>query len=89
MPLQTKSQNQIISLSMPQILIKKVQAMAKQVQKSRSQIFQEALKQYLWSIKWQELQAYGIKHSINLGLKPQDTQRLIDEYRKEKNKNSC
>ena len=88
MALQASSKNQIISLSMPQILIKKAQAMAKQTQKSRSQIFQEALKQYLWSIKWQELQAYGIEQSINLGLKPQDTQRLINEYRK-KNKNSC
>lgn len=85
MPLQTKSQNQIISLSLPQTLIKKAQAMAKQVQKSRSQIFQEALKQYLWSIKWQELQAYGLNRSIAMKLKPEDTERLIDEYRKTEN----
>ncbi len=34
--------------------------------------------------KWENLQAYGIKRSIALGLKQKDTENFIDEYRNSK-----
>lgn len=85
MPLQTISQNQIISVSLPANLIKQARSKAQKMQKSRSQIFQDALRQYFLMLKWKELQAYGVNRSIEMKLKPEDAERLIDEYRKTKN----
>jgi len=85
---QTSSQNQIISVSLPQALVDQAQRMAQETKRSRSQMVQQALKQYFLFTRWKELQSYGVARSIELGLKPEDTERLINECRKTKIQNS-
>lgn len=82
------SQNQIVSVSLPLELIKQARIIAQEMKSSRSQIFQQALRQYILLAKWKELQAYGVKRSIELGFKPEDVKSSIDEYRKAKIENS-
>lgn len=84
MSLTTAVKTKIVSISLPEILAKQVSENAKGAGKSRSQLFQDAVQQYLILSKWKELQAYGVARAIQKQIKPDDTNRIIDEYRNER-----
>ena len=75
--------SEIVSVSLPQKLAQEVKKSAKKLNRSRSQLFQEAISQYLWLQKWKEMQGYGVVRSREMGLVPGDVERLIAEYRNE------
>ena len=81
------SKSSIISISLPSLLAKEVQASAQKRGRSRSQIFQQAVKQYLWLEQWKELQGYGIDRAREQGFELDNVERLVNEYRAEQ-KNS-
>lgn len=50
--------------------------------RTRSELFREALRKYVWERSWKKLQAYGAKKAEELGIKGDaDIERLIDEGR--------
>jgi metal-responsive CopG/Arc/MetJ family transcriptional regulator len=73
----------IISVSLPSSLAKEVDTSAKKMGRPKSQLFQEAVRQYLWLLKWKEVQGYGINQASEQGLAADDVERLINEYREE------
>ncbi len=82
----TAVKTKIISISLPQLLVKQAQETAMSVGKSRSRLFQDALQQYVTLSQWKTLQAYGVSRAIKKQINLEDTNRFIDEYRNERAK---
>jgi len=52
---------------------------------TRSELFREALRQYIKRRRWEKIREYGAKKAAELGIKSEkDIEKLIDEYRSEK-----
>jgi CopG family transcriptional regulator/antitoxin EndoAI len=63
-------------------MAKEVQRVAREESQTRSELFREALRQYIATrSRWRALQQYGAKQARKLGIKESDIERLIDEYR--------
>jgi prevent-host-death family protein len=63
--------------------IKEAEKIAKEENRTRSELMREALRRYIAEMELRRLQRYGMKKAKELGLKEEDVQRLIDEYRAE------
>jgi CopG family transcriptional regulator/antitoxin EndoAI len=71
----------IWNISLPPEMAKEAETVAKKEARTKSELVREALRQYLWSAKWRNLQAYGQKQARKLGIREEDVERLIDETR--------
>jgi prevent-host-death family protein len=63
--------------------IEEAEKIAKEENRTRSELIREALRRYIAERELRRLQRYGMKKAKELGLKEEDVQRLIDEYRAE------
>jgi CopG family transcriptional regulator/antitoxin EndoAI len=63
--------------------IEEAEKVAKEENRTRSQLIREALRRYVAERELRRLQRYGMEKAKELGLKEEDVQRLIDEYRAE------
>ena len=63
--------------------IEEAETIAKDENRTRSELIREALRRYVAERELIRLQRYGMKKAKELGLKVEDVQRLIDEYRAE------
>ena len=66
-----------------QEVLQEAEKIAKEENRSRSELIREALRRYIAERELRRLQCYGMKKAKELGLKEEDVQRLIDEYRAE------
>ncbi len=64
--------------------LQEAEKIAKEENRTRSELIREALRRYIAERELRRLQRYGMKKAKELGLKEEDVQRLIDEYRAEK-----
>ena len=69
-------------ISLPPDMAREAEAVAKREARTKSELIREALRQYLWSAKWNRLHAYGQDRARKLGLQTNDVERLVDEMRK-------
>jgi CopG family transcriptional regulator / antitoxin EndoAI len=74
----------ILSLSLPPKLLEEAETIAKKEGRTKSELFREALRRYIQDEQWRELQEYGVRQAQKLGLKEQDIERLVNEYRQSK-----
>jgi CopG family transcriptional regulator/antitoxin EndoAI len=74
----------LITISMLPDLLKEAERVAKEENRTRSELIREALRRYIADRELRRLQRYGMKRAQELGLRQEDVQRLIDEYRAEK-----
>ena len=63
--------------------LQEAEKIAKEENRTRSELIREALRRYIAERELRRLQRYGMKKAKELGLKEEDVQRLIDEYRAE------
>ena len=63
--------------------LEEAEKIAKDENRTRSELIREALRWYVAERELIRLQRYGMKKAKELGLKVEDVQRLIDEYRAE------
>lgn len=70
-----------MTVTLPPKLYQLADKLAKEEGRTRSELFREALRTYVWERKWRRLQAYGTKRAKELGIKEEDIERLIDEDR--------
>jgi prevent-host-death family protein len=63
--------------------IEAAEKIAKEENRTRSELMREALRRYIAEMELRRLQRYGLKKAKELGLKEEDVQRFIDEYRAE------
>ena len=74
--------SKVISVSIPPGMDREVQRVAREESRTRSELFREALRQYIATrSRWRALQQYGAKQVKKLGIKESDIESLIDEYR--------
>lgn len=72
----------LITISLPAELLDETQRVARQEDRSRSELIREALRQSLASRRWQRLRRWGAETADRLGLKSEvDLQRLLDKVR--------
>jgi len=75
----------LITISIIPELLKKVNQLAKEENRTRSELFREALRRYVEEKDWQRLSRYGRLKALDRGLKEGDVERLIEEFRNETN----
>lgn len=72
----------VLSLSMPPALLAEAERLAKKEQRTKSELFREALRRYIQERKWAELQQYGAQQARKQDLGEADVERLLAEDRK-------
>jgi predicted transcriptional regulator len=77
------AKSEIVSVSLPVPLADAAEALAKKTDRSRSRVFQDALRQYLWFLRWTDVQQYGISRGIAAGCVPEHVSDIVDAYRTE------
>ena len=78
-----------LNVSFPKRLLKTVDRVAKQEARSRSELLREAARLYVErKQRWEKIFAFGSRHAKRLGLKPEDVETWIGEYRREKARSS-
>ena len=70
-----------ISISVMPELLKKVNQLAKEESRTRSELFREALRRYVADKEWQRLSRYGRLRINQLKLSEKNVEKLVDEYR--------
>jgi CopG family transcriptional regulator / antitoxin EndoAI len=71
----------LITISILPELLRETEKVAKEENRTRSELIREALRRYIAAREWRRLQRYGIKKAKKLRLKEEDVERLVDEYR--------
>ncbi len=74
----------VVSVSLSPELVQRVTRHIRDKQTSRSHLVAQALEQYLWLEEWRQAQAYGFEQALDLNLRSDDVEHLIDEYRQKK-----
>lgn len=73
----------LITISIFPELLKEAEKIAKEENRTRSELIREALRRYIAEREWRRLQRYGISKAKKLRLQEKDVERLVDEYRSE------
>jgi len=77
--------SKVQTLSLPPGMVKQIEKLAKEEGMTKSELFREALREYMRKRRWEKIREYGAKKAAELGIKnEEDIERLIDEYRSEK-----
>jgi CopG family transcriptional regulator/antitoxin EndoAI len=72
-----------MSLSLPPELLKQAEKLAKKENRTRSELFREALRRYIADRKWEALQSELAVRAKNLGIETDtDIERTVDEIRR-------
>lgn len=73
-----------ITFSLPPEMAGQVEKVMQAEGRTRSELLREALRRYLEEREWKRLLKYGQRRARELGITPDDVERLVDEYRAEK-----
>ena len=73
--------SKLITISLLPDLLKEAEKLAKEENRSRSEIFREAIRRYIEDKKWDHIYRYGKMQTQQQGLTEADVERLVDEYR--------
>lgn len=75
-----------ISLSVPPEMAEKIKELMKKEGRTRSELIREALRRYVEEQEWKEIYRYGEMKAREKGIKEEDVDRIVHEYREEKRK---
>lgn len=76
--------SKIISFSIMPDFLREVEKVAKEENRTKSELIREALRRYLEDREWDKLTRYARRKSAETGIKTEeDIQRVVDEYRGE------
>lgn len=74
----------ILSISLTPDLLRAAERTAKREGRTKSELFREALRRYISDERWRRLREYGAEQSRRLAVGESDVERLIHEYRRER-----
>jgi CopG family transcriptional regulator/antitoxin EndoAI len=75
----------LISISIMPDFLREVEKVAKEENRTRSELIREALRRYIEDREWEKLTRYARIKSAETGIKTEDDiQRVVDEFRGEK-----
>ena len=72
-----------LAVTLPLDMVQQVEEAAEQAGVSRSAFLRQAVERAVRNHRWQEIKKYGREQAQRMGIKPEDVQRLIEEYRAE------
>lgn len=72
----------VLTLSLPPDLADKAELLAKEENRTRSELFREALRQYIERRRWQQIRGWGKKSANELGIRENDIENIVNESRK-------
>ena len=72
-----------VTFSLPPEMAAQVDLLVEREGRSRSELVRDALGRYIDDAEWRRLLDYGDRRSRELGIGPEDVERLVDEYRAE------
>ncbi len=74
----------VVTLSMPEEIYEQAQELAREEGRTRSELFREALRQYVDTRKWRKLQRETAERARSLGITSDaDVERIIGELREQ------
>jgi len=73
----------LLTISIMPEFLQEIEKVAKEERRTKSELVREALRRYIAAKELRRLQGYGLRKARELGLKEEDVQRLVDEYRAE------
>lgn len=75
----------VMTLSLPPDMVKEVENLVKEENRTKSELFREALRKYINDKRWLQIRQWGLKTAQELGLSDEEeVDRLIHDYRKGK-----
>ncbi|MEE9591844.1 MAG: ribbon-helix-helix protein, CopG family [Thermodesulfobacteriota bacterium] len=75
----------IMTLSLPPEMVKEVERIVKEENRTKSELFREALRRYIKDKRWLQIRQWGLKISQELEISTEeDVDKLIHQYRKAK-----
>ncbi len=75
----------IMTLSLPPEMVKEVERIVKEENRTKSELFREALRRYINDKRWLQIRQWGLKISRKLEVSTEeDVDKLIHQYRKAK-----
>jgi CopG family transcriptional regulator/antitoxin EndoAI len=74
------------SITLPAAMLKEAERVAREEGRTKSELFREAFRRYVREREWDQINAYGRARAKALGIKPQNVNRIIHEYRQEQRK---
>ena len=77
-----------VTFSLTPEIASQVDELVEREGRSRSELVREALRRYIDDAEWRRLLDYGEQRARELGVGPEDVERLVDEYRTESDASS-
>ena len=75
----------IMGFSVPPAVVKEVETLAKRERRTKSELFREMVRVYRrYRDQRDRLSRYGARQAKKLGIKPQDIDRIVHDYRARK-----
>ena len=74
----------IQTISLPPEIVKQIEKIIKEEGMTKSELFREALREYIRKRRWEKTREYGARKAVEVGIKEEDIERIIDEYRHKK-----
>jgi len=72
----------VVNISMPEEFFKQAEKLAKEENRTRSELYREAIRQYIETKKWQKLQRESAERARRLGIRSEeDVERIIKDVR--------
>lgn len=73
----------VVNISMPEELFKEAERLTREENRTRSELYREAIRQYIETRNWQKLQRETAERARKLGItSEEDVERIIGEVRK-------
>lgn len=72
-----QTQRAIINVSMPPAMAKRVTKLAKEENRTKSELLREAFRVYEWKRDWAKIRAWGKETAVRMGIKSdEDVERI-------------
>lgn len=70
-----------VTITLSPKLFRLAERTAREEGRTRSELFREALRKYVWEKNWRKFRQYGETRARQLGIRESDIEGLIDETR--------
>lgn len=74
--------SKVLTLSLPPDLAADAEVLANDENRTRSELFREALRQYIERQRWTQIRGWGNESANELGISEKDIDGIVDESRK-------
>jgi CopG family transcriptional regulator/antitoxin EndoAI len=73
----------VVTVSLPPSLLKDTERLAKEERRTRSELFREALREYIATRRWRRTRRWGEAAARRTGVRDEaDVERIVEDYRR-------